>query len=90
VASFEETTRVLSEGWLSGKVDYLGGLKKNVIMGHLILAGRGMEFNMRLESDQTTPVDEEDEEDVFDAALDAKTLVADYDSSENLIIKGME
>jgi hypothetical protein len=38
-----------------------------------------MEFyrNMKLESDQTTPVDGYEEEDVFDAALDAKSQVAD-------------
>jgi DNA-directed RNA polymerase subunit beta' len=78
-ASFQETTRVLTEASISGKVDYLRGLKENVIMGRLIPAGTGMEFyrNMKLESDQTAPVDEFEEEDAFDAALDAKTQVAD-------------
>jgi DNA-directed RNA polymerase subunit beta' len=40
-ASFQETTRVLSEAAASGRVDYLRGLKENIIMGHLIPAGTG-------------------------------------------------
>ena len=40
-ASFQETTRVLTEAACSSRVDYLRGLKENVIMGHLILAGTG-------------------------------------------------
>ena len=42
-ASFQETTRVLTEASISGKVDHLRGLKENVIMGRLIPAGTGME-----------------------------------------------
>ncbi|MCQ2253645.1 MAG: hypothetical protein MJZ61_09360, partial [Bacteroidales bacterium] len=41
-ASFQETTRVLNEAAIAGKVDYLEGLKENVIVGHLIPAGTGM------------------------------------------------
>jgi len=41
-ASFQETTKVLTEASLSGKVDYLRGLKENVIMGRLITAGTGL------------------------------------------------
>jgi DNA-directed RNA polymerase subunit beta' len=41
-ASFQETTRILTEAAVSGKVDELRGLKENVIMGHLISAGTGM------------------------------------------------
>jgi DNA-directed RNA polymerase subunit beta' len=41
-ASFQETTKVLNEAAISGKVDYLLGLKENVIVGHLIPAGTGM------------------------------------------------
>ncbi len=41
-ASFQETTRVLTEAAVSGKVDYLRGLKENVIMGRLVPAGTGM------------------------------------------------
>jgi len=49
-ASFQETTRVLTEASTLGKVDYLTGFKENVIMGHLIPAGTGLpEFkNVRI------------------------------------------
>ena len=40
-ASFQETTKVLNEAAIFGKVDYLEGLKENVIVGHLIPAGTG-------------------------------------------------
>ena len=43
-ASFQETTRVLTEASISGKVDYLRGLKENVTMGRLIPAGTGFEW----------------------------------------------
>jgi DNA-directed RNA polymerase subunit beta' len=41
-ASFQETTKVLSEASIKGKTDILNGLKENVIVGHLIPAGTGM------------------------------------------------
>ena len=42
-ASFQETTKVLTEAAIHGKVDYLRGLKENVIIGKLIPAGTGMD-----------------------------------------------
>jgi DNA-directed RNA polymerase subunit beta' len=42
-ASFQETTRVLTEAVINGKTDYLLGLKENVIIGQLIPAGTGLE-----------------------------------------------
>src|SRR5262249_1624074 len=48
-ASFQETTKVLTEAALAGKVDCLVGLKENVILGHLIPAGTG--FRMFQESE---------------------------------------
>jgi DNA-directed RNA polymerase subunit beta' len=41
-ASFQETTKVLNEAAVHGKVDFLKGLKENVIVGHLIPAGTGL------------------------------------------------
>ena len=41
-ASFQETTKVLNEAAVSGKVDELNGLKENVIIGHRIPAGTGL------------------------------------------------
>jgi len=54
-ASFQETTRVLTEAAISGRVDYLRGLKENVIMGRLIPAGTGMEYyrNVSIDRDET-------------------------------------
>jgi DNA-directed RNA polymerase subunit beta' len=54
-ASFQETTRVLTEAAISGRIDYLRGLKENVIMGRLIPAGTGMEYyrNVKVERDTT-------------------------------------
>jgi DNA-directed RNA polymerase subunit beta' len=40
-ASFQETTRVLTDASIRGKIDYLNGLKENVILGKLIPAGTG-------------------------------------------------
>lgn len=47
-ASFQETTRVLTEAALAGKVDYLRGIKENVIMGRLIPAGTGLPMYRKL------------------------------------------
>jgi len=41
-ASFQETTRVLTDASIRGKVDYLEGLKENVIVGRLVPAGTGL------------------------------------------------
>ncbi|MGI9311894.1 MAG: DNA-directed RNA polymerase subunit beta' [bacterium] len=54
-ASFQETTRVLTDASVNGKIDYLRGLKENVIVGRLIPAGTGLAFHQerkrsRLES----------------------------------------
>jgi len=47
-ASFQETTRVLTEASMAGKIDYLRGLKENVIMGRLIPAGTGLPMYRKL------------------------------------------
>ncbi|MCP5162485.1 MAG: DNA-directed RNA polymerase subunit beta' [Hahellaceae bacterium] len=44
-ASFQETTRVLTEGAVTGKRDYLRGLKENVVVGRLIPAGTGLTYH---------------------------------------------
>ena len=57
-SSFQETTKVLTEASINGRVDYLRGLKENVIMGRLIPAGTGLGAYKRL----TVDVQTEDEE----------------------------
>ncbi|MDQ5846487.1 MAG: DNA-directed RNA polymerase subunit beta', partial [Acidobacteriota bacterium] len=66
-ASFQETTRVLTEAAISGRIDYLRGLKENVIMGRLIPAGTGMEYyrNVDIERDETIDQARERELDDF-------------------------
>ncbi len=53
-ASFQETTRVLTDAAIKGKVDHLVGLKENVIIGKLIPAGTGMKYyrNLKLNTDE--------------------------------------
>jgi DNA-directed RNA polymerase subunit beta' len=59
-SSFQETTKVLTEASINGRVDYLRGLKENVIMGRLIPAGTGLGAYKRLTVDVAT----EDESDI--------------------------
>jgi DNA-directed RNA polymerase subunit beta' len=54
-ASFQETTRVLTEASVSGKVDYLRGLKENVIVGRLIPAGTGLAYHLERQRKRQTP-----------------------------------
>ncbi len=56
-ASFQETTRVLTEAAVTGKQDQLRGLKENVVVGRLIPAGTGMDFHDKLKS--KSPGDDE-------------------------------
>ncbi|HZO51420.1 MAG TPA: DNA-directed RNA polymerase subunit beta', partial [Bryobacteraceae bacterium] len=58
-ASFQETTRVLTEAAINGRVDYLRGLKENVIMGRLIPAGTGMDYYRRVKIAGEDVVEEE-------------------------------
>jgi DNA-directed RNA polymerase subunit beta' len=62
-ASFQETTKVLTEAALAGAVDTLVGLKENVILGHLIPAGTAFNphLNLKLKHLAQPPVDEEPE-----------------------------
>ena len=57
-ASFQETTRVLTDAAIHGKVDHLIGLKENVIIGKLIPAGTGMYGD----KDEEEAAEEQDEE----------------------------
>ncbi|HEV7670726.1 MAG TPA: DNA-directed RNA polymerase subunit beta' [Thermoanaerobaculia bacterium] len=67
-ASFQETTRVLTEAAISGKIDYLRGLKENVIVGRVIPAGTGMAHyaNFHMEEEQFEHEQEAEEELFFE------------------------
>ena len=60
-ASFQETTRVLTEASISGRVDYLRGLKENVIMGRLIPAGTGLEIHRDVVIPEAQPLERQPE-----------------------------
>jgi len=81
-ASFQETTRVLTEAAINGKVDYLRGLKENVIMGRLIPAGTGLEYYRRSKIAGEDAVDsvEQEPDNIMDSLSayddDAKSLFA--------------
>ena len=70
-ASFQETTKVLTDAAIKGKVDHLVGLKENVIIGKLIPAGTGLKRYRDIQLD--TGIEEEDDEEIL------------FDSDEELI-----
>jgi len=77
-ASFQETTRVLTEAAIMGKRDELRGLKENVIVGRLIPAGTGMAYHeARVVREQ---MDESERRAIAEA--DAAELAGDTDASE--------
>ncbi|MCD6163072.1 MAG: DNA-directed RNA polymerase subunit beta' [candidate division Zixibacteria bacterium] len=61
-ASFQETTRVLTEAAINGKQDNLLGLKENVIIGHLIPAGTGLEEYNKIEIEEEEKEEETEKE----------------------------
>ncbi|MDP2913658.1 MAG: DNA-directed RNA polymerase subunit beta' [Candidatus Omnitrophota bacterium] len=61
-ASFQETTRVLTEAAAAGKVDYLKGLKENIIMGHLIPAGTGFSEHRNIAMVKNVAEDEKEKD----------------------------
>lgn len=69
-ASFQETTKVLTEAAISGRIDYLRGLKENVIMGRLIPAGTGLPIYKNVDIEVETPVDEAEMTEEILAAAD--------------------
>ena len=56
-ASFQETTRVLTDAAIKGKIDRLIGLKENVMIGKLIPAGSGLEIYRNVETDMDEEID---------------------------------
>ena len=85
-ASFQETTRVLTEAAIKGKVDELVGLKENVIIGKLIPAGTGMAqyqaTKISTELDNDNSIDVADEAENADINTNVKETVENTDSEE--------
>ena len=77
-ASFQETTKVLTEAAIKGKVDHLLGLKENVLIGKLIPAGTGMERYRNVEVECIEP--EPTEEELAARAAAEETVAADAEA----------
>ena len=77
-ASFQETTRVLTDAAIKGKVDPLIGLKENVIIGKLIPAGTGMSRyrNLKIVDNDPKPTPEEPTEVTSEETAEAETAKA--------------
>jgi len=56
-ASFQETTKVLTEAAIKGKIDHLRALKENVLIGRLIPAGTGMDCYRKIDVERTRPME---------------------------------
>jgi DNA-directed RNA polymerase subunit beta' len=80
-ASFQETTKVLTEAAMLAKTDYLQGLKENVIVGRLIPAGTG--FRPYMDLDIEVP-EQPEKPDKFWDALEQDTWGSSEESSENI------
>ncbi len=74
-ASFQETTKVLTDAALEGKVDRLLGLKENVIIGKLIPAATGLKHYRTLEIEPTEPVERPSPDEI--GLLDEEQLAAE-------------
>ena len=83
-ASFQETTRVLTEASMQGKVDYLRGLKENVIVGRLIPAGTGLAYHeeRRRKREEQVTEDQELVELSFSTDFSAETPEAVSEAAE--------
>ena len=87
-ASFQETTKVLTEAAINGKVDHLIGLKENVLIGKLIPAGTGMKRyrNIKLGTDEVVEEAEEIVEDVIEDAPigEAEAIILNEDDTQEI------
>ena len=83
-ASFQETTKVLTDAAIKGRIDPLIGLKENVILGKLIPAGTGMKKyrNIRLDTDNEILDNEEGYEDEFRPTLDSEDDLIKMDTED--------
>jgi DNA-directed RNA polymerase subunit beta' len=75
-ASFQETTRVLTEAAVTGKADPLRGLKENVVVGRLIPAGTGLAYHARRKAERAT------EEDMSLTAADVEAALSEALSAD--------
>ena len=88
-ASFQETTKVLTDAAIKGKIDHLVGVKENVIIGKPIPAGTGMKFysNIRLNTDSMLNQEEEDEEEIIDEMPETEMVQEDLAEAEEVLME---
>ena len=88
-ASFQETTKVLTDAAIKGKVDHLVGVKENVIIGKPIPAGTGMKYysNIRLNTDAMLAQEDEEEEEVSEELTDQETVQEAAPETEELLLE---
>ncbi len=91
-ASFQETTKVLTEAAINGKVDPLIGLKENVLIGKLIPAGTGMKRyrQVKLDSGDSIPVDDEDDAIIASGAGYDDSVIDDPDDGDDIDASDIE
>ena len=96
-ASFQETTRVLTDACVKGRIDALRGLKENVIMGLLIPAGTGLSYYRKIEVDpiggeimeeeadlpEAASFEDDMDDDDLDADMDMAAVTADLDEDDD-------
>ena len=75
-ASFQDTTRVLTEAATRAKVDYLRGFKENVIMGHIIPAGTGFDHHRKVRLKALVEISEDEPEEPKDLTASENPLLA--------------
>src|SRR4051812_8949589 len=75
-ASFQDTTRVLTEAATMSRVDYLRGFKENVIMGHIIPAGTGFNWHRKVQLKTLVEIEEEEPMPMEPAPLTPEPLVS--------------
>ena len=87
-ASFQETTRVLTEAAIMGKKDELRGLKENVIVGRLIPAGTGLAYHRAVKANEEAQAEENSYQSDFvtsqpvEDVVESSTTTTDTDSTQ--------
>ena len=86
-ASFQETTKVLTEAAIKGKVDHLVGLKENVIIGKLIPAGTGLKRYSAIKLDTGMPEEEEEvvTEEIIEETTEMEDTLHEADNLEEIV-----
>ena len=89
-ASFQETTKVLTEAAIKGKIDPLIGLKENVLIGKLIPAGTGMKTYANIKLDTDGDDEEEFEDDLDETEEELLETAEDSEDAEGEEVEEME